>query len=423
MKKSSVALESFQSTSLAPASVLIGIDWADKEHAFACRTPDGKLYRGSFNQSPSAIREWVEFWTQKYPNLPLEVCIESCAGHLLMPSESSLAYTSTQSTRRACELSKCIRPRRRKERSCRCTPHSQVHRTKPGPTTAITKGLTRDLRTLRTDSTCRQLVEERVALANRLGALWKQYFPAICDLKPSKAYSEFVIKLTLKYPTLDLVQKAGKAKLRKFFYSIGTKEKMESRLELLMNSVPITTDPVILRTCARQCQAIAAQIDVLNQSIKGYDAEIKRLVKQHQDYPIVATLPGASDNTHARLIAALGDDRNRYDSAEALQAAAGIAPITTQSGKSRYVKARWACSKFLKQTFHEYAGLSIAKCDWARRYYEQMLAKGKSKQMARRALAYKWLRIIYRCWKTSQPYNETHYLARLKETGSKLASA
>lgn len=424
MKKSSVALESFQSTSLAPASVLIGIDWADKEHAFACRTPDGKLYRGSFNQSPSAIREWVEFWTQKYPNIPLEVCIESSRGtlvnafrefpcvHIYPVNPKALAnYRSAfahgggkNDPVDARLILRFIEQNRDQLRPLQ----------KDSPETSELFALTVQRR---------QLVEERVALANRLSALWKQYFPAICDLKPSKAYSEFVIKLTLKYPTLDLVQKAGKTKLRKFFYSIGTKEKMESRLELLMNSVPITTDPVILRTCARQCQAIAAQIDVLNQSIKGYDAEIKRLVKQHQDYPIVATLPGASDNTHARLIAALGDDRNRYDSAEALQAAAGIAPITTQSGKSRYVKARWACSKFLKQTFHEYAGLSIAKCDWARRYYEQMLAKGKSKQMARRALAYKWLRIIYRCWKTSQPYNETHYLARLKETGSKLASA
>jgi transposase len=256
-----------------------------------------------------------------------------------------------------------------------------------------------------------------------LGDLWKQYFPAILELKPARTYADFVIKLTLKYPTLDEVQKAGKTKLRKFFFGIGTKEKIEARLDTLMTAKPITTDPVIIRTCARQCQAIAAQIDVLNQAIKGYDAEIEKLVEQHKDYAIVATLPGASSNTHARLIAALGDDRNRFENAEALQAAAGIAPITTQSGKSRYVNARWACTKFLKQTFHEYAGLSLAKCEWAKRYYNSLLAKGKSKQMARRALAYKWLRIIFRCWKSGQPYNETKYLERLQATGSKHATA
>jgi transposase len=268
----------------------------------------------------------------------------------------------------------------------------------------------------------RQLVEERVALANRLGALWKAYFPAILELKPARTYSEFVIALVLKYPTLEHIQKAGKTKLRAFFYNIGTQAKMEQRLEILMQASPITTDAVLIRTCARQCQAIASQISVLNRVIKGYDEEIKRLVQQHKDYLIVSNLPGASYNTRARLIASLGDDRTRYENAESLQATAGIAPITTQSGKSRYVNARWACTKFMKQTFHEFAGLSITKCEWAKRYYEQLIAKGKSKQMARRALAYKWIRIIYRCWQTCQAYDESHYMERLAKTGSQLAS-
>ena len=40
--------------------------------------------------------------------------------------------------------------------------------------------------------------------------------------------------------------------------------------------------------------------------------------------------------------------------------------------------------------------------------------------MARRALAYKWLRIIYRCWQTREPYDEARYLARLAATNSPL---
>ena len=80
---------------------------------------------------------------------------------------------------------------------------------------------------------------------------------------------------------------------------------------------------------------------------------------------------GTPDKTYARIIAALGDDRTRYANAASLQAAAGIAPITTQSGNSRFVSARWSSSKFIKQTFHEYAGLSIAKCAWAKAYLDR----------------------------------------------------
>ena len=72
---------------------------------------------------------------------------------------------------------------------------------------------------------------------------------------------------------------------------------MESRLETIMQAKPITTDPVILRTNARRSQSLAAQINVLNVSIKSYDAEIKERVKKHSDYEIVKNLPGASDKT------------------------------------------------------------------------------------------------------------------------------
>ena len=40
--------------------------------------------------------------------------------------------------------------------------------------------------------------------------------------------------------------------------------------------------------------------------------------------------------------------------------------------------------------------------------------------MAVRALAFKWIRILYRCWQTRTPYNETVYLNALAKRGSPL---
>ena len=134
----------------------------------------------------------------------------------------------------------------------------------------------------------------------------------------------------------------------------------------------------------------------------------------------VASLPGAALQTRSRIIVALGTDRTRYTSAQSLQTFTGIAPVTSQSGNTRIVSYRWVCPKFHKQTFHEYAGLSTTKSKWAKAYYDMMLLRGKKPQMARRALAYKWQRIIYRCWQDSVPNDESHHLARLRETNSPL---
>jgi hypothetical protein len=96
----------------------------------------------------------------------------------------------------------------------------------------------------------------------------------------------------------------------------------------------------------------------------------------------------------------------------------GIAPVTIQSGRMNVVRSRWACPKFMRQTFHEYAGQSINGSGWAKAYYDIQISRGKSKQTARRALAYKWQRIMHKCWASGTPYSEDRYVERLRATGS-----
>jgi hypothetical protein len=40
--------------------------------------------------------------------------------------------------------------------------------------------------------------------------------------------------------------------------------------------------------------------------------------------------------------------------------------------------------------------------------------KGKTHQAAIRALAFKWIRIVFRCWQDNRPYDEVKYLMALK---------
>jgi transposase len=278
--------------------------------------------------------------------------------------------------------------------------------------------LTRELGLLCEDR--RQLVGQRVVLAQQLNTLLKGYFPALLLLKPAKIYADFIVLFLQKYPTLAHAQTAGRVKLRKMFFGTGAKNKIEDRLDILLTARPLSTDEVLLRSSARRVRAICGQLATLNQSIRIYNKDIQSVLEQHQDYRRIKSFPcGAT--SHARLIAALGDDRTRYGSAEELASATGIAPLTTQSGKMRYVSSRWACSKFLRQTFHEFAGLSINRSRWSKAYYHQQLGRGKSSNIAKRALAFKWIRIIYRCWQTGESYDEERYIARLRATHSPLA--
>ena len=117
---------------------------------------------------------------------------------------------------------------------------------------------------------------------------------------------------------------------------------------------------------------------------------------------------------------AFGEQRERYGSAAELQTYAGIAPVLERSGKKSWVHWRCQCPKFMRQTFVEWAAETIQFSFWARAYYQQQRDKGASYQAAVRALAFKWIRIVFRCWQTGTPYNESVYLAALQRRGSPL---
>ena len=81
---------------------------------------------------------------------------------------------------------------------------------------------------------------------------------------------------------------------------------------------------------------------------------------------------------------------------------------------------RYQCPKFLRQTFVEFAAQTINKSAWAGAYYRQQRATGASHQAAVRSLAFKWIRILYRCWESGTPYDESKYLEALRLRGSPL---
>jgi hypothetical protein len=134
----------------------------------------------------------------------------------------------------------------------------------------------------------------------------------------------------------------------------------------------------------------------------------------------------------------------RFASASALQCAGAIAPVTRQSGGKRLVKRRFSGALFVRQSFHEPNGMrqtvrqhspkgtagkrhqwareSVRHSLWAAAYYEQQRAKGCRLHTAVRALAYKWQRIICRCWQDRKPYWEQTYLTAFVRARSPLAN-
>src|SRR5262249_28019011 len=143
------------------------------------------------------------------------------------------------------------------------------------------------------------------------------------------------------------------------------------RLAQIKEAIALTNDGAVVLSAKMMVLALVAQIRPLITTVEQYDDEIRRLFQQHPDRHLFESFKGAGPALAPRLLAAMGADRDRWQSAADIQQLSGIAPVTRQSGKQKSVSRRWACPKFLLQTFHEFSHQTIKCCDWAKAYYDQ----------------------------------------------------
>jgi hypothetical protein len=214
----------------------------------------------------------------------------------------------------------------------------------------------------------------------------------------------------------------GAGNLRKFFRKqhCHDSERVEERITAIGQAVSALQDRAVIEAQAAMVQSLARLIEVAMEGIRSFDKKIQQVTLAHPDYVIFESLPGAGDVMEPRLLAALGSQRERYAAATEVQTFNGIAPVREQSGRTVWIQYRSGCPKFQRQSWHEWAGHSIAESRWARAYYQQQRARGKSHHAAVRALAFKWIRIVFRCWKDRVPYKEETYMAALAKRNPQL---
>jgi transposase len=281
--------------------------------------------------------------------------------------------------------------------------------------------LTRELATLNEGR--RNAVDRRTDLANEIKSELKLYFPLALQVLDNDITTALAADLLVQWPTLTELQKVSPGKLRKFFYGHNCRQekKILERLALIDQAKPLTTDAAIIRPTALRVKMLAQQLKSLLPFIAQYEKQIAELFGSHPDSFLFDHLPGAGPALAPRLLTAFGTDRDRYEHASDISTLNGIAPVRVASGKRCSVLFRWACPKFQRQSFHEFATHSIRFCPWAQAYYQTQIARGKDHHVAVRALAFKWIRILFACWKNRVPYDPNRYLKALQSRGSEYA--
>jgi transposase len=127
---------------------------------------------------------------------------------------------------------------------------------------------------------------------------------------------------------------------------------------------------------------------------------------------IYLSMPGLGDRLAARVVGEIGDAIHQYAAPSALQCYAGSAPVTRRSGKNDFVVSRrLAHNQYLGDAVHQWAFCSLTTSAWAREFYDEKIAAGKSHHNALRTLSNRWLEILWHCLRLGVRYDEAIHTA------------
>jgi transposase len=416
--------------SLNPAendyAAFIAIDWADEKHAFSLQVAGHtKKETGTLEQKPEVIGAWMAKLRERFGGRQLAVAVEQSRGaliHALLSYDFIVIYplhpVTVAKFREAFKSSGAKSDPLDTDQILQIlTKHKEL--LKPlNPDTEETRLLGRLVEDRR------KVVDLRTSQIEALSACLKEYFPQALEVLNRNLATRLACDFLKKWPAFEAFQQAKDSTLKRFFYghNVRSPQIIEKVLKIAQSAQALTTDPAIVESGSRLAQTYAQLISTLNPVIEQYEERIQKLFSQHPEAYLFNGLPGAGPAMAPRLLAFFGTDRSRYATANNVQSFCGIAPVTKSSGKSKAVYMRRACPKFDRQTFHEFARLSAVKCQWARNYIEYYTDKGKKYATIIRALAFKWIRILFCCWKNQTPYQEEKYVAALAKRGSIFAT-
>jgi transposase len=405
----------------------LALDWGDSQHAFALQMAGTQeTETGHFAAQPEAIHDWLKELEKRCPGGRVACAIEA-GGDALVAAllEHRMLEIYPVNAAMSARFRKALVPSGAKDD----VPDANVlltlllrHGEQLKPL-QLDSPQTRELAALVLAR--RGAVDRRTQLGNQLRAVLKGYFPQALLLMGDDLHGVMALDFLERWPDLATLKRARPATVQAFYilHRVRRPELIKARLELLQHAQALTQDPAIIAPAVLQVQMLTAMIRTLQRHVARFDDSIAEQFAAHTESTLFRQLPGAGPQLAPRLLVAFGDNRQRYPDATSLQKYAGLAPVKEKSGRQLWVHWRWNAPVFVRQTFVEWAGQTVVYCGWAGAFYARQKQAGKGHHAIIRALAFKWIRVLWRCWHRQEAYDEARYLTALRLRRSPLIQA
>jgi transposase len=392
--------------------IFVGIDWSEKQHDVELSSETGQRLRGfRISHGVEGLTKLQEAISQ-FGSEPSQVvvAIESDhgllvnalvgSGYAVYPINPLVAaryrerhsVSGSKSDRRDAEmLANLVRTDRHR------------HRPLAGDSEAGQEVRMRARAHLRA---IRLLIRQR----NQLRSLLNEYYPAILPLLSADDIRDCLAVLAVA-PNPALGRQLSLSKLQSTLRRHGRQRNLETtaaeiqallrapQLELLLPKLVSAYSDEVASLVRRLLQAKA--------EVAELEKQLAAVFREHPDAEIHLSFPGLANVLGARVLGESGDDPTRYPNAKARCNYAGNTPITRASGRRKEVTRRVVRNRRLADATFRWAESALNTSPGARRFYDQLRARGNSHNTAIRKVANKLVGILHVCLQHRQLYDET----------------
>jgi transposase len=222
------------------------------------------------------------------------------------------------------------------------------------------------------------------------------------------------LALLARWPSAAEAATVEEAELEAFFrqQQHGWPERTAKRVRAALSAPALAAPPQLAGAKAGSIKLAAQQLLLIHRQRRSWERRLGELLRDgHPDGEIYLSLPGLDVRLAARVLAEVGDGACDFAVANELQCYGGTAPVTRRSGKQLTIACRLACNRHLRQAAMQWAFCSLSRSDWARDFYDRQRAAGKSHYKALRALANRWLELLWHLLHKRALYKEAVHQA------------
>ena len=252
----------------------------------------------------------------------------------------------------------------------------------------------------------RLLIRQR----NQLRSLLSEYYPALLPLLSADDIRDALAVLAVA-PNPFLGRQLSLSKLRSTLGRHGRQRNLEAKaaeIQALLRAPQLELpQPRVVAAYSDEVASLVRRLLQARAEVAELEKQLAAAFRGHPDAEIYLSLPGLAYVLGARVMGESGDDPTRYANARARRNYAGNAPITRASGKKKQVTRRVVRNRRLADATFRWAESALTASPGARRFYDQLKARGNPHNTAIRKVANRLVGFLHACLQKHELYDET----------------